>query len=78
MTWWNETSAHWGWTGCLLAAVVLLGFWGAVFAAISVLLGTSKVHPRRDSHAACPDRAARPAGITIPAEPVAAAPPRRS
>ena len=47
MTWWNETGTHWGWGGCLLATLMLLAFWGAVIAALTALLGTSRAHPRQ-------------------------------
>jgi hypothetical protein len=78
MTWWNETGATWGWAGCLLAAVVLLVFWGAVFAAITALFGTNTAHPRYGPHGACPGRATRPTGITTSSvEPAAVVPPRR-
>ena len=78
MMWWSETGATWGWAGCLLAAVVLLGFWGAVFAAITALLGTNTARPRHDPDAAGPDRATTPPNVTATAiEPAAAIAPRR-
>lgn len=39
-TWLNETGAH-----CLLAVMVLMAFWGAVFAALTSLLGNEQHTP---------------------------------
>lgn len=74
--WWSETGVHWGWAGCLLATVVLMAFWAAVFAALTSLLGTSRPHPRHTVPASGLDHAAKPAGITITGELATAAPPQ--
>lgn len=74
--WWSETSAHWGWASCLLAVVMLLAFWAAVFAALTALLGTRTTHTRHAVQAPGPDRAARPADITISGKPATAGRPR--
>jgi heme/copper-type cytochrome/quinol oxidase subunit 2 len=75
--WWSETGAHWGWAACLIAVVVLLAFWAAVFAALTALFGTSRTHPRHNALAPARDHAARPVEIIIPVEPAAAVLPRR-
>ncbi len=49
MTWWNEGGAHWGWTGCLIAAVMLLVFWSAVFAVLKILFGMTRSQPCQDA-----------------------------
>lgn len=74
--WWSEIGAHWRWAGCLLAVVMLLAFWAAVFAALTALLGTSPTDSRHTVAAPGPDRTARPADTTISVETATAAPPR--
>jgi hypothetical protein len=61
MTWWNETGTHWWSASCLLAVVMLLAFWGAVFVALTALFGTTRSQPRRDAEAPRDPSAARPA-----------------
>ncbi|GLP82039.1 hypothetical protein [Mycobacterium antarcticum] len=48
MTWCSEAGMHWGWGGCLLAIVILLALWGAVTAALAVLLGSNRPQRRQD------------------------------
>ena len=76
MMWWNETGAHWGWAGCLLAVVMVLAFWGIVIAALTALLGTTRSQPRRDAEEprAC---AARPSEVAALGDRTTIAPPRR-
>ena len=39
--WWNDSGTSWGWRGCLLMLMLLLGFWAVVIAGLAALFRTT-------------------------------------
>ena len=39
--WWNDSGTSWGWGGCLLMVMLLLGFWAVVIAGLAALFRTT-------------------------------------